>query len=170
MRDQVLIALGRLETLPLISCGRAADVQWFHFGQIRTIPDTRKGGTREVGEFALHLSCAWRIVGPQGIVVASTDRYYPQGDPYVDDDAFRWDVPGTSRLDHRMAEFLAMHVSEHLTVRRITADDIGGFSLGLGAHDSLEVFPADSLDHERWRIFVPGEPEHFVVTGRGVEA
>ena len=40
-----------------------------------------KGAERTVGDFALHVQCAWRIAGPNGIVAASRDRYVPAGDP-----------------------------------------------------------------------------------------
>jgi hypothetical protein len=61
MKDAVSDVLARLMGLPLWGVGRAGIV-WFQFGNRRTVP-TMKGGTKEVGEFALHLGCPWRLVG-----------------------------------------------------------------------------------------------------------
>src|SRR5207247_709942 len=55
---------------------RGADMQVLHFGE-RCQTTTRKGEPVVVGEFALHIQCGWRIVGPSGIVVGCRDLYYP---------------------------------------------------------------------------------------------
>ena len=43
------------------ACGRAADMATFQFGGPRPVVDFY-GRPREVGEYALHVQCPWRIV------------------------------------------------------------------------------------------------------------
>jgi len=85
MREQIEQVLRALIGMPLWDSGQAG-IQWFEFGQKHNVPNIRRGkqaGTKEVGDYALHVQCAWRIVGPKGIVVGSTDRFYAAGDnPY----------------------------------------------------------------------------------------
>lgn len=47
-------ALAPLIGLPFRCIGRAADLLWVHLGEMRQLPDP-KGGTRTVGERALHV-------------------------------------------------------------------------------------------------------------------
>jgi len=164
---EIEAALASLIALPLWSSGRAADVQWFQFGAQRVIHG-RLGAPRVVGEFALHVQCAWRLAGPEGIVVASRDRHVPAGDPDAEPPGWRWDVPGANRSDERCAAWFATRAAA--CVERVTADAFGGLRVALTGGVTLEVFPDDSLDREHWRYFQPATEEpHFVVTGAGVE-
>ncbi len=151
----------------LWAAGRAADLAWFHFGQRRTVKDFR-GNPKEVGEYALHLQCAWRIVRGEEVVVGSRDLYYPAGctSPEVPP-GFQWDVQGANRLDERLQQFLA---TAELRVSDVKAGDAGSLKIFLGNDVCLEVFPDDSFDTEHWRFFRPylDEP-HFVVSGSGME-
>jgi hypothetical protein len=61
VREQIQNALDVLIGEPLWSSGRAADLEWFHFGQRRTVKGFR-GEAKEVGAHALHVQCAWRIL------------------------------------------------------------------------------------------------------------
>jgi hypothetical protein len=168
MRTQVQEALDVLIGRPLWSSGRAADLEWFQFGQRKTVQDSR-GDEREVGEYALHVQCAWRIRHNDKIVVASRDLYTPRegsGDRPQD---FKWDVQGANRRDQRIAE-LFQNETRQFAVRRVEAGNAGSFTIVLDQDYALDVFPDDSLTGEHWRIFKPyaGEP-HFVVTGNGLE-
>jgi len=150
--------------------GRAADLEWLQFGERRTVFD-RHGKPREVGAYALHLQCAWRITGPSGIVVGSRDLFYaPGGDPYNEPPDFDWAQPGANRRDHRTAGLIAEMAVSPLRVESVHGDAVGGFRLVLSDGYTLEVFPDDSLPAEHWRLFQPStEAEHFVVTGDGIE-
>lgn len=115
----------------------------------------------------MHLQCAWRVVGPSGIVVASRDRYTPAGDRDQDCDGWDWTVQGANRCDERMAGWLD---GTSYLVTAATADPYGGMRLTLARGFALEVFPDDSLPGDHWRVFQPGvDGPHFVVTGAGVE-
>ncbi|MDQ5825144.1 MAG: hypothetical protein M3441_13195 [Chloroflexota bacterium] len=172
LKAQVEEALGVLVGLPLEDAGRAYSLQWFSFGEVRVVPD-HKGGTRELGEYALHVQCEWRITGPGGIVVGINDRSFPAGDAYSEPQGFDWNVQGANRLDERLSRFMEERRSRPLVVERIWADHVGSIRLLFGDGYSLDVFPFESTKYEYWRLFRPGisvdgsEP-HFVVTGEGI--
>lgn len=165
-------ALAPLVGLPLWTSHRAADLQVFQFGDKRTVTSNfgpRKGQESEVGEYGLHIQCAWRIRGPSGIVVASRDRFYKAGpEPFPEDD---WDwSAGTNRRDERIRDWLS---ARSYNVERVSADATGGIVLSLAGGFALDVFPDDSLDgeySEHWRLLRPGDlSSHFVVSGSGID-
>jgi hypothetical protein len=123
------------------------------------------------GDFALHIQCTWRIVGPAGIVVGRRDLYYPAGeDPYADLEEFDFEGPIPNRRDVRIAALLQERAPAPLVVEACAADDLGGFRLTFCDRFALEVFPGDSMNSEYWRLFRPCSRErHFVVTGAGIE-
>jgi hypothetical protein len=168
VKDQIEQALKVLNGLPLQQAGRAIDMEIFHFGDLQPILGRR--GTAMVGDYRLHVQCAWRIVGDAGIVVASRDRYYPAGDPYSNQDGFDWSAQGVNRCDERVTAFFKEQDGIHLRVEAVFADNVGSVRLQLSGGFLLDIFPDDSLDKEHWRL-VPRAPAipHFVVTGQGIE-
>ena len=167
MREELERALSPLVGMPMWVGHRAADMQMFQLGDRRSAKNHR-GETREVGEYALHLQCAWRIRGPQGIVVGSGDLYYPKGD--FDEVPADFDWQKENRRDERLTALLTTGAEKPLLVEGVSADEAGGFILDMSGGFRLEVFPADSSPDEYWRLFRPGElGSHFVVTGRGIE-
>ena len=170
MKEQIEHTLRAIAGMPMWSIGRAADLEWFHFGAQRVVT-THKGGIKTVGDYALHVQCAWRIIGPNGIVVASRDRYYPARG-HLDEDLsqFDWDKPGVNRCDEQVSIFLGKHTETPLVVEAVEADSVGGFQITLSRGYALQIFPDHSSDGEYWRLFQPSmEQEHFVVTGHGIE-
>lgn len=152
--------LAPLIRLPLRCIGRAADLLWVHFGEFREIPD-RKGGTRTVGEWALHVQCPWRITRPPTILVARGDCFYEAGS----DEPYDWDAAGESRFDRCAAPLNREFESSPPRVEAVVVDAVGGFSLRLAGGCIFEVFPDDSTGghSEHWRFFQPGRDErHFV--------
>lgn len=61
---------------PLWACGRVSGIAMFQFGRRLTLPGGR-GGTREVGEYGLHVQCGWRITQENKVLVGSRDLYCP---------------------------------------------------------------------------------------------
>jgi len=169
--ERIVAALSVLRGLPLWTVRRAADLQNFQFGERRTVASplpSRRGQVYDVGAFALHVQCAWRLRGPEGIVVASRDRFYPAGNPDEVADDFDWDRPGANRCDARTADFVATICP--LPVEAISADDVGGFTLSFSHAHALEVFPHDSLGREQWRLLSPStEAPHVVFEGGRLE-
>lgn len=171
MKEQIEHTLKVLTGMPLWSIGRAGSLEWFHFGSQRRTVTSSSGGTKIVGEYALHVECAWRIIGPGGIVVASRDRLYPAGnDPYKDLMDFEWDKPDANRCDERVSMFLDKRMNAPLIVEAVQADLVGSLRLVLSDGYALEVFPDDTVGGEYWRFFQPSmDTDHFVFTGHGFE-
>jgi hypothetical protein len=167
MREQIQQALDSLIGMALWSSGRAADLEWFQFGRRRTV--AARSGTKEVGEYALHIQCGWRIRRGDQVVVGGRDLYYPpeENDGPMDD--FDWDVQGANRRDKRIAALFQNETRQFL-VRKVEVGEAGGFTIIFDDEYALDVFPDDSLSDEHWRIFKPSAEEpHFVVTGKGLE-
>ena len=153
-------ALAPLIALPLRCIGRAADLLWVHFGEFREIP-YRKGGTRTVGDWALHVQCPWQFARPPSILIARSDCFYAadSSEPYD------WDAAGKSRFDGRAGPLNREFESSPPRVVAVAADSVGGFTLRFDSGHVLEVFPDDGTvsGSECWRIFRPGRDErHFV--------
>jgi hypothetical protein len=168
MKKQIQKALDVLIGKPLWAATRAADLASLQFGQRRTIQDMR-GNSREVGEYALHVQCAWRIRQGNRVVVASRDLYYPPEETEEPPLDFNWDMPGANRRDKRIAE-LFQNETRQFQVHQVKSADAGSFTLSLENEYSFEVFPDDSMHDEHWRLFKPyTEEPHFVVTGKILE-
>jgi hypothetical protein len=167
MRDEAERALTPLIGLQLRAGHRAADMQMFQLGDLLHMKSLR-GEAREVGEYALHLQCTWRIRGPEGIVVGSADLYRPKGDSDDTPEDFDWQKG--NRRDERLAALFTKSAEMPLRVEKVSADDIGGFILDMNRGFRLEAFPAYSSPNEFRRLFRPRDlGTHFVVTGRGIE-
>ena len=137
----------------------------FDFGARRKVVDFR-GSEKEVGEFALHVQCAWRITREDRVIIGSRDIHYPadhsEGQEIPDE--FDWDRD-PNRLD-KLLHTLFEEGTKELKVERVEVGDAGRFLAVLSRDFSLEVFPDDSLPLEHWRLFNPyAEQPHFVVTG-----
>jgi hypothetical protein len=170
MKQEIEKALAVLAGKAMWRCTRAADLAAFQFGA-RRASLTWKGEPCEIGEYALHVQCTWRITQHEKVIVARRDLYYPadytdlrQGIPAN----FDWDIQGGNRHDRLLKEFFQDGTRSYM-VERIEVGDAGAFRVILENGFSLEVFPDDSLDGEHWRLFKPdmGEP-HFVVSGAGI--
>src|SRR4051794_18430335 len=73
MEKKVQEALNEIVGMPLWALGRAADLAWFEFGSRRTVQGTK--GVKEVGDYALHVVCAWRITHADKIVTGRGDIF-----------------------------------------------------------------------------------------------
>ena len=138
----------------------------FDFGVPKKVLD-RAGNEKEVGEFALHVQCAWRMARRNQILVTSRDIHYSAD--YSEDqdipDEFDWDRE-PNRLDKLLHSLFEQETNDFV-VQKVEVGDAGKLHLLLGNDASLELFPDDSLAGERWRLFIPGAHQpHLVVTGR----
>lgn len=167
MKAQIERELSKIVGLPLKDAGRVADLEWFSFGRTRIVRNHR-GVEREVGEYAIHVQCAWRITKSRKIVVASRDRYVPREGWEGSEEDFDWDKVGENRCDQRIRSLF--DGTRAIVVESAEGDNLGGFRLFLSHDYILEVFPDDSEDDEHWRLFEPAvDSPHFVVTGGGIE-
>src|ERR1700674_3899295 len=161
-------------TAPLIGkalwrCYRTLDMALFDFGRRRKRLDSQ-GNTQEVGEFALHVQCPWRITQKEQVVVGSQDLYYPAN--YRDEEdvppEFDWERD-LNRLD-KLVRSVFENAMQGFIVQTIEVAAAGSLHIALSEDLSLDVLPCDSLSHEYWRLFEPDQVEpHFVVTGNGIK-
>jgi hypothetical protein len=172
IRQQVENVMAPLVAISLWDAGRAADLLWLAFGQRKTIPDFR-GKPMEVGEYALHVQCAWRFVQGEKVLAGNRDLYYPRG--YRDQreeipKEFNWDVQGANRCDEMLAELFAGGAKQYV-VQRVEVGQAGELALLMESGLTLQIFPNDSLEGEHWRVFRPGSKDpHSVFTGQGFES
>jgi hypothetical protein len=170
MKTEIEQAIAVLIGKKLWRCTRAADLAAFQFGE-RRASTTYKGEPCEIGEYALHVQCGWRITQNEKVVVASRDLYYPADyDENREFPAnFNWDIQGGNRRDRLIQEFF-QNVTRSYLVESAEAGNAGALRLVLEQDLSLEVFPDDSFDGEHWRLFEPDmDRPHFVVSGAGIE-
>ena len=170
MEAEIYNELTRLVGLPLWAAGRAGSMLWLQFGErvTHTVPGE---GIREFGTYALHVSGAWRLSDPGGIITGSGDLFTPV-DPNADLETFDWDVKGASWWDHQMEEFTAAFAVSPPVVERVHADRLGDARLLLSQGIVFETFAhssaADHLETEFWRLFQPAsEAPHFIVDTNG---
>jgi len=167
MKEEVQKAIAPLIGQPLWALGRAVDLAWFEFGRRRTVTGW-KGETREVGDYALHVQCAWRITLGEKVLVGRGDIFCPPeetDEPTTPD--FDWQK--ANRFD-RIVKKLFENESRQFTVLSVAAGDAGSFTISLQDGYTVQVFPQDSESGEHWRIFGPCTTRpHFVVTGKGIE-
>jgi hypothetical protein len=166
MENKIQEALSVIVGLPLWAVGRASDLAWFEFGSRRTVQGTK--GVKEVGDYALHVQCAWRITQADKIVTGRRDIFCTPTEaiePTSDD--FDWQRD--NRFD-RMVKQLFQNESRQFQVQSVHAGEAGSFTLALEDGYKLDVFPQDSESGEHWRLFKPySEEPHLVFSGNGLQ-
>lgn len=137
-----------LDHLPMWEAGWAGDIAWFQFGKQVRRPD-RKGGQRVVGEYALHISCAWSWRSSSGFVRA---------DENSDRDALR-------RLGDLAPKVVGAPQGANGALQL-------SFDNGdrLAIDEVIEAGATEEDESEFWRLFQPGLPTpHLVAANTGVE-
>ncbi|NJN16640.1 MAG: hypothetical protein HC822_10385 [Oscillochloris sp.] len=151
----------------MCSAGRAVGLLWFLFTRNQDLPNQET--STSIQELKLHVQCAWRITQGNVILVASSDRFYPKGDPHQDIEGFDWTTPFVNRCDERIALLFSDKQYKDWKVSSARVDNVGGFELRFSKGRRLQIFPDDSLGEEYWRFIGDGtNQEHFVVTGNGI--
>lgn len=168
LKDRVQEHLAPLVGLQLSIARRAADMRVFHFGKVSEVA----GGT--VGEFALHIQCPWRIEGRNGVVTGRRDLWEPSKELQAREpelDLTHWKYDSGNLQDEKMGQFLegydpatrsAVNRKDGLIVQAVSSDDLGGATISLSGDYRIVIFPSGTTGEE-WRIFRPGEGDHFVV-------
>ena len=152
--------------LPLWAVGRASDLAWFQFGSRKTVRGW-KGDEREVGDYALHVQCAWRITMQDKIVTGRGDIFCTPtetSEPTAPD--FDWEKG--NRFDRVVRELFQDGLHQFL-VQSVRVGTAGSLSIALEGDYKLELFPHDSETEEHWRFFRPySEEPHLVFSGKGL--
>jgi hypothetical protein len=128
---------------------RAANMLTFGFGPYVEWK-THKGELRSSPTYALHVSCVWRILAPDRIVVGYRDFYHPPRKLTNEEyDHWDWDEHGNNMFDVKCIELNQLFKMESIKVVKISADKYAGFSLYLDNGFELQVIP----DHSQASVF-----------------
>ncbi len=140
------------------SIGRASYLLWLHFGEKREVP-AWGGGTKTVGQWAIHAECSWSLRHSGLVIVGSEDYRVDSGGSAVAD---AYDRLAQSRFDD-IAERLRLEFESGApTASEIAGDGHGGFSLKMSDGYGLNI--SVRADGGSWRIFQPStDQRHFVV-------
>lgn len=165
-------ALQVLAGLQLSIASYAGNMRVFGFG----LPRELDGGV--VGDYSLHLQCAWRISRGGQVVTGSSDWYLPEDEENFEKVADEsWDPAlGGSLQEAKLVRLFdnervgvrpIVNMTSSLVVTGLHTDALGGFELLLSPNYALAAFPASSRG-EHWRLFQPQSGPHFVVEGSPV--
>lgn len=103
-----------------------------------------------MGEYALHVQCAFRIRVGGEVLVASRDRYE------IVDGGDTWDRQGANLLDVRLEKLIAERCPARVVAVR--GSDAGDLTVEFDAGLVLEIWIDDSGADEHWRFFPLGDP------------
>jgi hypothetical protein len=86
---------------------------------------------KEVGKYALHVQCAWRIASQEQVIVGSSDLYYPADYREGEDVPATFDYERDSnRRDKRLA-LLFQNGAKEFTVRNVLVGAAGALHISL---------------------------------------
>ena len=174
--DQIVRAFGPVYGLKLSIARNVGNMKGFHFGAIKPHPS----GQGTVGQYALHISCPWRIVAAEcrwrvpseALLITGSGDWY---EPSERDDDFDWDLWNERRTVPSLqvkilerwfqwdpATKSQVNTTDLLFVQQVEADDYGGLDIHLSGGFRLQVFP-NRRANESWRLFEPdADTPHFV--------
>ena len=173
IQERVQRELQKLVGLQLVVARRGADLRGFHFGELRA----EAGKT--FGDLVLHVTSAWRIDGPDGVVTGRSDVWRP-AEPLWGEDFARWDWERDGNLqDHRISEWLGVPYvlgdavlrdpASRPVVLTARAAPFGGAEIDLSRGYCLTLF-TDGIAGGEWRLFRSGDDApHFVMRGGQIE-
>lgn len=143
MRLEIEQRLGVIKGLSIWAAGCAANMLWLQIGERLIVPAWR-GGSKEVGTYALHIDCPWS-----------------------------WSRSGeqvASHLNH--PRDLSQHLRLPAICLGLNAQENGSFQVQLDNGSIFNVCVESDFDQdasEFWRLFEPSsDTEHFVVGGAGI--
>jgi hypothetical protein len=155
---QIESALKPLVGLEWRSIGRAADLLWLHFGEMRKVP-AWGGGTKTVGQWAIHVQCPWRLQLFGGECLTASDlNIDSERNPIVD----KPDQLAQSRFDEVAAYLRDKFEMVAPKIVSIQNAKHNGFTMGFSDGGRFEVAPDGN--GEAWRLFNPStDNPHFIV-------
>jgi hypothetical protein len=159
-------ALEQLLNIRVSGVGAVGSLVMIQFGELRQVSDN-KGGTKSIGEFAIHLSCAWRITRNDSIIAGFGDWEFRESEHRQTKVE-----PRFKSLVHQRLTSLDQDCSSHKHfVQSIEIGVAGAFALQCSDFLRVEVAPMTSYDDvEYWRLLQPeSEEPHFVVGFDGFE-
>jgi hypothetical protein len=168
LTDQINKILLDLIGLPLTRTTRAANMECLKFGTVYRAD--KDGKDYNVGEFALHLQCPWRMTNENEIIVGSNDLYEQADEQAEYDENFNWEKLNSNLRDVKLDKFIN---ENKLSIISATADKFGGLDIGFDKNVKLTVFPniSSKADNEYWRIidFRDEKSKHLESRSTGFE-
>ena len=159
MKNKIENKLGCLTNQNMSKIGRASTTVWIQFGQLKRVK-TYKGSFKEVGKYALHIQCPWRLINSESkIIIGSGDIFIPK-DKNLNDDTF---------IDEFNALFdvIAKDIPDKIIVNKVEADETGSVKIKFKNAWELLILVDTSYNdeyYENWRFFEPGtQKDHFVI-------
>lgn len=149
MTDEINKMLSDLIGLPLTRTTRAANMECLKFGAVyRTDKD---GKINNIGEFALHLQCPWRLTNESNIIVGSDDLYQQADETAEYDENYNYHEFNANLRDVKLDQLISKN---KLSIISVTADKFGGLEIYFDNNIKLTVFPdlASKADNEYWRL------------------
>ena len=168
LQTQIEEGIAVLAGKMLWRCHRAADRVAFSFGERWTVAD-RSGKMREVGEFALHVQCAWRLAQKDRILAGSAVARRPvilQDEGRSGD--FDWDAGARPQDD--LLPALLNRGQREFAVETVAVGDGGSLHFSFSEDWWLVIEPDRSCSGEHWRFFGYNTGPHLVMTGKGMES
>lgn len=172
--DEILVnnPISVLIGTPLWRCTRAADMACFQFGNRNK--RTRDGKDFEVGDYALHVQCSWRIIRGDEIVVGREDLFEPEEAAHKAETYFDWQK---ANLQDARLKTLFVDGSRQFAVIGTALRAAGNLDILFDDEMRLEIFPGSSVrrqDLEHWRLFEPTADHnlsvnpHIIYSGLGL--
>ncbi|REG59105.1 hypothetical protein B0G80_1831 [Paraburkholderia sp. BL6669N2] len=142
-----------LRGLDLSDVNRAANMLTLGFGPLREAKNF-KGVLKHVGQWALHVQCAWRLERAGNTVATQQDLCGS-------------DKEACATAD-RLRELLVQNGPT--VVEAVSASEAGGLELALSGGLCLVIVPDRIEGSEDWRFFARGvDAAHFVIEGGKVD-
>ncbi len=145
--------LSVLVGLNVSGIGHAADMLTLQFGALKQVTNLR-GKVKQVGEWALHIQCKWRLEHAGEVVLTQNDLAGSDTDAHN----------ATARLEERLVRH------EPTSVQEILAGEFGNVSIVMSRGLTLHIVANGTADEEDWRFFAPGaDVPHLVIEGGRIE-
>lgn len=149
MTEEINKILLDLIGLPLTRTTRAANMECLKFGTVyRTDKDGKKNN---IGEFALHLTCPWRLTNETHIIVGSDDLYQQANETAEYDEDYNYHEFNANLRDIKLDKIIS---ENKLSIVSANADKFGGLEICFNNNIKLTVFPdlTSKADNEYWRL------------------
>lgn len=172
-----------LITSPVLFVTRSADALCLSLGPLVKCPGAIRNESGKLvparvarSVFALEISCCYRMVCGNEILLAKSDLYQPafavqerwalEGIEEIPVD-FDCEAIGNNRLDDRIKQLFSD--CNGLQVSSIKINQLGDLKLSLNNGFILTTLCDVSGSEECWRFFRRDTKQHFIVSGTGLE-
>jgi len=165
-KTEITKRLSVLAGLEVSGVSRAADMLTLQFGPLAPRV-SRRGVTKLLGAWALHIQCPWRIESA-GTIYAGKSDLSEQGNESTETAKLMYDK--VTALFDGASKAAGATSPGGVVVLAVRADEFGGVWITLSEGFRLVIFP-DGTKSEAWRFFSSESNEkHLVVEGGVVDA